>query len=117
MNRKRIIYFVTLSSNASIVLRQAIDQASNSEIYIFFDLDGSRVLDKRYLRELKAREAIDFSALLSTALEKRIKLYGCQMNVMFSQGLQIIDGVELAGVGTFLDLAHDADAVLSYQRS
>ncbi|MFC3846781.1 DsrE/DsrF/DrsH-like family protein [Paenibacillus sp. MAH-36] len=71
-------------------------------------------MDKRYLHELKEKEAIDFSDLLHKALDKGVKLYRCQMNIMFQNGLECIDGVELAVVATFLDLAYDADAVLSY---
>lgn len=114
MKRKRTIYFVTLSSNASIVLREAINQSQHNEVFIFFDLDGSRVLDKRYLKEQKETEATDFNVLLRLAIIKGIKFYGCQMNVMFKNGMDCIDGVELAGVATFLDLAYDADAILSY---
>ncbi|MCY9657151.1 DsrE/DsrF/DrsH-like family protein [Paenibacillus chondroitinus] len=114
MKRKRIIYFVTLSTNASIVLREAIDRSKEHEVFIFFDLDGSRVLDRRYLKELEEKEATNFKVLLQTAVDQGVKLYGCQMNVMFKNGLECIDGVELAGVAAFLDLAYDADAVLSY---
>jgi len=112
--KKRIIYFVTLSSNASVVLRQAINESLSNEVLIFFDLDGSRVLDKRYLLELKEKESDDLEFLLQSAIDSGVKLYGCQMNVMFKQGLDCIDNVELAGVATFLDLAYEADAILSY---
>lgn len=114
MKSKRIIYFVTLSTNALIVLKEAIDQSSLHQISIFFDLDGSRVLDKRYLKELKDTEATDFESLIQKAIKSGIKLYGCQMNIMFKHGMECIDGVDLAGVATFLDLAYDADAILSY---
>lgn len=114
MKKKRIIYFVTLSTNASIVLRQAVDQSSDHEVMIFFDLDGSRILDKRYLEQNRHKETMNVEHLIKSALLAGVRLYGCQMNVMYAAGMQCMDGVELAGVATFLDLAYDADAVLSY---
>jgi predicted peroxiredoxin len=36
------------------------------------------------------------------------------MNILIADGLQLIEGAELAGVVTFLELAYSADAVISY---
>ncbi|MEX2461423.1 MAG: sulfur reductase DrsE [Paenibacillaceae bacterium] len=114
MKKKRIIYFVTLSQNAEIVLKQAIDMSSDHEVMIFFDLDGARVLDPTYLKQQAMQQCINLSDLLHKSIQVGIKLFGCQINVLNAVGMKMMDGVELAGVVTFLDLAYEADAVLSY---
>lgn len=115
MTKKRTVYFITKSENAPIVLQEAIQFAGESqEVMIFFDLDGSRVLDQRYARKMARDGIFDILPLFETALQAGVKLYGCQMNVMLACGMQCIDGVEHVGVSTFLDLAYEADAVFSY---
>lgn len=114
LKKKRIMYFVTLSTNAPVVLKQALNLAADNEVMIFFDLDGARVLGRQYLQELKKEQPDDLQELLNSALKAGVRLFGCQMNVMNAAGMQTIEGVELAGVATFLDLAYDADSVLSY---
>ncbi|MDF0728622.1 DsrE/DsrF/DrsH-like family protein [Cytobacillus sp. S13-E01] len=114
MTNKKLIYFVSLSSNVPYVLKEALKMVKqNNEVSIFFDLDGARVLDKRYLKKMN-RSHGDLISLLHDALNAGIKLYGCQMNVLIADGLELVDGAELAGVVTFLELAYQADAVLSY---
>jgi predicted peroxiredoxin len=102
MTNKKFVYFVSLSSNVPYVLKK------------FFDLDGARVLDKRYFKKMTRTYGGDLSLLFKLALNAGIKLYGCQMNVLIADGLELIDGAELAGVVTFLEAAYQADAVLSY---
>jgi predicted peroxiredoxin len=115
MANKKFIYFVSLSSNVPYVLNQALKEVGNrNEVSIFFDLDGARVLDNRYLKEMEKRTETNLTTLIHTVLNTGIKLYGCQMNVLIADGLELIAGAELAGVATFLNLAFQADAVLSY---
>lgn len=115
MANKKFIYFVSLSSNVPYVLNQALKEVENrNEVSIFFDLDGARVLDKRYLKKMEKRTETNLTNLIHTVLHTGIKLYGCQMNVLIADGLELIAGAELAGVATFLNLAFQADAVLSY---
>lgn len=115
MAGKKIVYFVSLSSNVPFVLREALKQAEEKdEVAIFFDLDGARVLDRRYVTEMERFRGIELAALLRTALDRGIKLYGCQMNVLIADGLELVEGAELAGVVTFLEIAYQADSVLSY---
>lgn len=114
MANKKLIYFVSLSSNVPYVLKEALKMTKrDNEVSIFFDLDGARVLDKRYLQKMN-RSHGDLTSLINSALDNGIKLYGCQMNVLIADGLELVDGAELAGVVTFLELAYQADAVLSY---
>jgi predicted peroxiredoxin len=84
------------------------------EVAIFFDLDGARVLDQRYFNNRNSAHDIDLGKLLQSALASGIRLYDCQLNILIADGLQLIDGAELAGVVTFLELAYSADAVISY---
>ncbi|MFC4767684.1 DsrE/DsrF/DrsH-like family protein [Effusibacillus consociatus] len=114
MHKKRTIYFVTKSENAPFVLQEAIEKSSEQEVIIFFDLDGARVLDQRYAKKMAREGQYNIVPLFAEALRKGIKLFGCQMNVMGACDMQCIEGVESAGVATFLDLAYEADAVLSY---
>lgn len=115
MTNKKFVYFVSLSSNVPYVLKKAIEMVeSKNQVDIFFDLDGARVLDKRYLKNMNRTHGVDLSLLFYTALHLGIKLYGCQMNVLIADGLELIEGAELAGVVTFLEQAYQADAVLSY---
>jgi predicted peroxiredoxin len=96
------------------VLKEALKMTKrDSEVSIFFDLDGARVLDKCYLKKLN-RSHGDLASLINSALENGIKLYGCQINVLIADGLELVDGAELAGVVTFLELAYQADDVLCY---
>jgi predicted peroxiredoxin len=112
---KKWVYFVSLSSNVPYVLKDALKKAEQEmEVAIFFDLDGARVLDKRYVKIMERTHNMDLEKLLKTALKRGIKLYGCQMNVLIADGLVLVDGAELAGVATFLEKAYEADAVLSY---
>lgn len=115
MANKKIVFFVSLSSNAISVLKQAIEMIDqNKDVAIFFDLDGARILDRRYLRKLDRTHGTDLAQLLTSASQLGIKLYGCQMNILIADGLELVDGAELAGVVTFLESAYQADAVLSY---
>jgi predicted peroxiredoxin len=115
VTNKKIVYFVSLSSNVPYVLKQALEMVKQEkEVSIFFDLDGARVLDKRYLKKMDRAHGTDMSSLLQSALKTGINLYGCQMNVLIADGLELVEGAELAGVVTFLELAYQADAVLSY---
>ena len=115
MLNKKYVYFVSLSSNVPYVLKKAIEMVTlKNQVAIFFDLDGAHVLDKRYLKNINRTHGVDLSLLLQTALEAGIKLYGCQMNVLIADGMELIEGAELAGVVTFLEQAYQADAVLSY---
>lgn len=115
MAGKKVVYFVSLSSNVPFVLLEALKKtADQDEVAIFFDLDGARVLDKRYVAMMERVRGMELANLLQAALEKGIKLYGCQMNVLIADGLKLIEGAELAGVATFLKLAYQADSVLSY---
>lgn len=115
MANKKFIYFVSLSSNATYVITQSLEMVKQQhEVAIFFDLDGARVLDQRYFNNRNSAHDIDLGKLLQSALASGIKLYGCQMNILIADGLQLIEGAELAGVVTFLELAYAADAVISY---
>ncbi|UOF91505.1 DsrE/DsrF/DrsH-like family protein [Fodinisporobacter ferrooxydans] len=114
MAEKRTIYFVTKSENAPIVLFEAIEKSKNEEIMIFFDLDGARVLDEDFAREMTQEMNTDILLLLKSALLSGVKMFACQMNVMLASKLKCFEGVEFAGVVTFLNYAYEADAVLSY---
>lgn len=115
MANKRLVYFVSLSSNAPFVLKEALHHVNQeNEVSVFFDLDGARVLDPRYFKNIENTHNMDISSLLTTALSKGVKLYGCQMNVLMADGLELVEGAELAGVATFLEIAYKANAVLSY---
>lgn len=115
MANKKLVYFVSLSSNVPYVLKEAVEHAEQgNEITIFFDLDGARVLDKRYLKIMERTHNIDIAQLMKRAMEMGIGFFGCQMNVLIADGLQLVEGAQLAGVATFLDTAYEADAVLSY---
>ncbi|MFD5853521.1 MULTISPECIES: DsrE/DsrF/DrsH-like family protein [Cytobacillus] len=112
---KNFVYFVSLSSNVPFVLKEALKMAmQKNEVAIFFDLDGARVLDQRYLNKMDKIHGRELSSLMKSALDAGIKLFGCQMNVLIAEGLVLIDGAELAGVVTFLEITYQADAVLSY---
>lgn len=115
MANKKIVFFVSLSSNAINVLKQSIDMNDqNNDVTVFFDLDGARILDRRYLRKLDRTHGADLAQLLTSASQLGIKLYGCQMNILIADGLELVDGAELAGVVTFLEAAYQADSVLSF---
>ncbi|SFG38482.1 Predicted peroxiredoxin [Halobacillus alkaliphilus] len=115
MTTKKVVYFVSLSSNVPYVLKEALQKADEkNEVQIFFDLDGAHALDQRYLKQLNRTHGTDLEFLLKAALDSGVKLYGCQMNVLIEDGLVTVDGVELAGVATFLETAYQADDVLSY---
>lgn len=115
MANKRIVFFVMLSSNVPFVMKEALNMVTQKEeVAIFFDLDGARALDRRYLNSMNYIHGRELSRLFQSALNKGIKLYGCQMNVLIAEGLDLIEGAELAGVVTFLEMAYQADAVLSY---
>lgn len=115
MANKKFVYFVSLSSNVPYVLKKALKNAEDeNKVSIFFDLDGARVLDKRYLKIMERTHNIDLQKLMQEALDKGIKFFGCQMNVLIADGLELVDGAELSGVATFLETAYQADAVLSY---
>lgn len=115
MAGKKMVYFVSLSSNVPYVLQEALQEAQQKkEVAIFFDLDGARVLDKRFVNKMERIQGAKLATLLRTALDQGIKLYGCQMNVLIADGLELLEGAELAGVVTFLETAYQADTVLSY---
>lgn len=115
MANKKFVYFVSLSSNAPYVLKQSLDKVKQqNEVTIFFDLDGAHVLDQRYLKKLDRTHGTDLALLLKSALQEGVKLFGCQMNILVADGLELVEGVEVAGVVTFLEYAYSADAVLSY---
>lgn len=102
MANKKMIYFISLSSNVPYVLKQALKmKEENNEVSLFFDLDGARVLDKRYLKSMERTHNLDLVSLFKKAAESGIPLYGCQMNVLIAGGLELIEGAELAGVATF----------------
>lgn len=115
MANNNYVYFVSLISNVPYVLNEALLKVGKGNtVSVFFDLDGARVLDKRYLKRMKGTSPLDLSKLVHDAINAGINLYGCQMNVLIAEGLELIEGAELAGVVTFLEIAYQADAVLSY---
>lgn len=115
MANKKFVYFVSLSSNVPYVLKKALKKGEeDNEVAIFFDLDGARVLDKRYLKIMERTHNIDLQKLMQQAMDLGIKFFGCQMNVLIADGLELVEGAELSGVATFLEAAYQADAVLSY---
>ena len=115
MAKKKLVYFVSLSSNVPYVLKEAVKNAEHgNDISIFFDLDGARVLDKRYLKIIERTHNMDLAQLMRRAMDLGVGFFGCQMNVLIADGLELVDGAQLAGVATFLDIAYQADAVLSY---
>ncbi|CAM3851428.1 DsrE/DsrF/DrsH-like family protein [Mesobacillus thioparans] len=115
MANKKFVYFVSLSSNVPYVLKKALKKAAEeNEVSIFFDLDGARVLDKRYLKIMERTHNIDLQKMMQQAMNLGIRFYGCQMNVLIADGLELVEGAELSGVATFLEAAYQADAVLSY---
>ncbi|RSD27253.1 DsrE/DsrF/DrsH-like family protein [Mesobacillus subterraneus] len=115
MAKKKLVYFVSLSSNVPFVLKQALKNAEQeNEVSIFFDLDGARVLDKRYLKVMERTHNMDLEKMMKQALAQGVQFFGCQMNVLIADGLELIEGAQLSGVATFLDTAYKADAVLSY---
>ena len=115
MANKKLVYFVSLSSNVPYVLKRALKNVEEkNEVSIFFDLDGARVLDKRYMKIMERTHNMDLQKLMQQSLDKGIKFFGCQMNVLIADGLELVDGAELSGVATFLETAYQADAVLSY---
>ncbi|WP_079506082.1 DsrE/DsrF/DrsH-like family protein [Mesobacillus jeotgali] len=115
MAKKKFVYFVSLSSNVPFVLKKALQNAEEeNEVAIFFDLDGARVLDKRYLKMMERTHNIDLQRLMQQAMDMGVKFFGCQMNVLIAHGLELVEGAALSGVATFLETAYQADAVLSY---
>ncbi|WP_028782407.1 DsrE/DsrF/DrsH-like family protein [Thalassobacillus devorans] len=115
MAGRKLVYFVSLSSNVPYVLKEAMEKAEEkNEVAIFFDLDGALALDQRYLNQMNRTHGTNLESLLNEALAAGIKLYGCQLNVLIADGLVLVNGVEAAGVATFLDTAYQADHVLSY---
>ncbi|KYP81919.1 DsrE/DsrF/DrsH-like family protein [Ferroacidibacillus organovorans] len=114
MKTRHIVYFIARSERVPQVLKDALQRISTHEIDLFFDLDGTHALDKRYANHLSKELGIDLLALFEQAIQAGIHLYACQMNVMNSCHLHCIDGVEPAGVVTFLECAYRADAVFSY---
>ena len=63
------------------------------EVAIFFDLDGARVLDQRYFNNRNSAHDLDLGKLLQSALASGIKLYGCQMNILIADGIQLIEEI------------------------
>jgi predicted peroxiredoxin len=115
MANKKFVYFVSLSSNVPFVLKKALQNAvDENDVAIFFDLDGARVLDKRYLKVMERTHNIDLQKLMQQAMDMGVQFYGCQMNVLIAHGLELVEGAKLSGVATFLETAYQADAVLSY---
>lgn len=112
---KKFVYFVSLSSNVPYVLKKVLKKVEQGhEVSIFFDLDGARVLDRRYLKIMERTHHIDLQKMMQQAMDMGVRFYGCQMNVLIADGLELVDGAELSGVATFLETAYQADAVLSY---
>ncbi|WP_286231579.1 DsrE/DsrF/DrsH-like family protein [Neobacillus mesonae] len=115
MMSKKFVYFVSLSSNVPFALKEALIKVKqNNEVAIFFDLDGAQIFDRRYLNKMDKIHGKELSLLLNSTINAGIKIFGCQMNVLMADGLELINGAELAGVATFLEIAYQADSVLSY---
>ncbi len=114
MTIKRVVYFVARSENVPSVLQEVLKRSNVQAVSIFFDLDGTRALDERYVMQISLEKRIDLPKLFKQALDSGVKLYACQMNVMNMCELHCIEGVESAGVVTFLEHAYEADAVFSY---
>ncbi|KUO95512.1 DsrE/DsrF/DrsH-like family protein [Ferroacidibacillus organovorans] len=114
MKTGHIVYFIARSERVPHVLKDALRRSTTYEIDLFFDLDGTHALDTRYADQLSKELEINLAALFEQVIQAGIHLYACQMNVMNSCHLHCIDGVEPAGVVTFLECAYRADAVFSY---
>ncbi len=111
MEKNRWVYFVTRSENCLRVFQKALERVGDSEVMIFFDLDGTRCLDKNCLSD---RQEPELQHSIEEAVEKGIRLFGCQLNVMGIDEERLVKGAVSAGVATFLEYSYEAKAVFSY---
>ncbi|WP_245680578.1 DsrE/DsrF/DrsH-like family protein [Bacillus marinisedimentorum] len=102
---------MTRSENCLRVFQKAVERADGSEVMIFFDLDGARCLDEKWL---SARQEPVLQSYIEQAVAKGVRLFGCQLNVMGIDENRLITGAVSAGVATFLEYAYEAKAVFSY---
>lgn len=111
---KQVVYFIARSENVPFVLQEAIRRIQSEKVFLFFDLDGTRALDERFAKQISQEQNVDLRLLFQQAVESNVKIYVCQMNVMESCQLHCAEGIESAGVVTFLEHGYQADAVFSY---
>lgn len=116
IHSKSVLYFVVRSGEVPYVLREALRRASlNQRVFVYFDLDGARALDSTYMHHLSQVKQVDTLNLLTQCMASSlIHMYVCQMNVMQACELHSLEGLESAGVVTFLEHAYMCDAVFSF---
>lgn len=88
------------------------------EVLVWFTMDGTSQLKKGEAEKVKLdpKSDVTLKTMLERTKEEGVKLYVCQQSMaLFSMSEHdLLDGVEIMGAATIIDLTLDADVVMYF---
>jgi predicted peroxiredoxin len=91
--------------------------ASDMEVMLFFTMSGLNIVKKGGAENITLPNApMSLSDFIETTKEQGVRLVACSaaFPIMNLQKEDIMDGVAMGGVATFLNEAKDADIILTF---
>jgi predicted peroxiredoxin len=91
--------------------------AADMEVMLFFTMSGLNIVKKGGAENIVLANApMSLSDFINTTKEQGVKLVACSaaFPIMGLQKEDIIDGVGMGGIATFLNEAKDADIILTF---
>ncbi len=91
--------------------------ASDMDVMIFFSMSGLNIIKKGGAEEIVLPNApMTLTDLINTTKEQGIRLVACSTAcpIMGLEKEDLLDGVEMAGIATFINEAKDSDIVLTF---
>lgn len=92
--------------------------AMDMEVLVWFTMDGTSQLKKGEAEKIKLdpKSDVTLKTMLERTKEEGVKLYVCQQSMsLFSMTEDdLLDGVEIMGAATIIDLTLDADVVMYF---
>ncbi|AHC50835.1 DsrE family protein [Sulfolobus acidocaldarius SUSAZ] len=120
--KKKILIVVThgpddIDRTYAPLFMASISASMEYETSVFFMIKGPKLLDKKWQEEERRKGGNPFIRFFDMARENGVKMYVCVQSLKdmcHMNESDIVDGVEIVGGSTLIDLTMDADRSLFF---
>ncbi|MEM0373517.1 MAG: DsrE family protein [Sulfolobaceae archaeon] len=120
--KKKILIVVThgpedIDRTYAPLFMASISASMEYETSVFFMIKGPKLLDKKWQEEERKKGNNPFIRFFDMARENGVKMYVCVQSLKDMCKMKeedVVDGVELVGGSTLIDLVMDADRALFF---